>query len=442
MASAAALSGQEKAALDRELALLIGDTGTQVPGLGVIAYRDGEEVYSIFLGRRYIDAKDCAGDLPVTRDTRFRAASVSKQFTVFTVMQLVEQGKLDLEADVSQYLGFRLRNPHNPDIPITVRMLASNTSSLRDGLIYSLPPELSVREFFAPDGKAWENGAHFAPQKEKPGEYFRYANLNFGLLGTIIEAVTGERFDKYQAGHILRQLEIQGAYSPGELGKEELGNLGTVYQKQMAGQWDEYGPWQAQIDDYRGRELPANAVLVQNPYAAAADALYPLDDYRIGTNATGFSPQGGLRISYEELGHLLEMLTHKGAYKGKQIIRPDLLEEMFRPQWIYDGKLKNGDSSGGAMPCYGLGMYVLEGNGTARLCKDYAITLAGHLGEAYGLLSGVLVRPGTQDGFIFMMNGEAVEEDADARSLGKYSGNYIWEEMLADTVCRHIFAKG
>jgi len=80
-------------------------------------------------------------------------------FTVFTVMQLCEQGKLDLDADVSEYLGFNLRNPNYPNKPITVRMLAAHTSSLRDGKIYSILPEVSVQEFFKPNGKFYESGA-------------------------------------------------------------------------------------------------------------------------------------------------------------------------------------------------------------------------------------------------------------------------------------------
>ena len=97
------------------------------PGLGFIVYKDGEEIFSKFEGKRRLDQ-----NLPVTRDTKFRVASLSKQFTIFTIMQLVERGKLNLDEDVSSYLGFELRNPKFPAVPITARMLASHTSSLRD----------------------------------------------------------------------------------------------------------------------------------------------------------------------------------------------------------------------------------------------------------------------------------------------------------------------
>ena len=111
------LSSAAKKSLDHYFDQMIGDTGTKVPGLGVILYKDGKEVYSKFSGDRYIDTANPENNKPVTRDTRFRAASVSKQFTVFTLMQLAEQGKLRLDDDVSQYLGFTLRNPAYPDNP-------------------------------------------------------------------------------------------------------------------------------------------------------------------------------------------------------------------------------------------------------------------------------------------------------------------------------------
>ena len=51
------------------------------------------------------------------------------------------------------------------------------------------------------------------------------------------------------------------------------------------------------------------------------------------------------------------------------------------------------------------------------------------------------IRPNTKDGYVYIMNGEAIEEDEDARSAGKFSNNYIWEETLGDAICRHLFVR-
>ena len=80
-------------------------------------------------GDRYIDAADPANNLPLALDSRYRTASISKTFAAVGAMRLVEQGKLDLDRDVSDYLGFTLRNPNYPDKAITTRMLLSHTSS-------------------------------------------------------------------------------------------------------------------------------------------------------------------------------------------------------------------------------------------------------------------------------------------------------------------------
>ena len=329
-----------------------------VAGAGLIVYRGGAEVYADFYGVGSVKKNK-----PVTRATRFRAASVSKLFVIFTIMQLVERGKINLDADASDYLGFK--------ISATVRDLASHTSGLRDGKIYSIPPSYSVEEFFKPDGKFFEGGAHFGDRN------FFYSNLNYGLLGTIIEAVTGVRFDVYQRENILSQLDIRADYVVGNLSASEFENLGALYLDGRATDEFEVQP-------------EKDTVALQNPYAENFSGVYSLKNYRAGTNATIFSPQGGLRISFEELTHALEMLINGGKFRGRRILSADSLAEIFKSRWIYDGA--NGDTCGGEMLNYGLGSYKIAGG------------YAGHAGEAFGMLSGIFFKGGS--GFVYMLNGE------------------------------------
>ena len=414
---------------DEKLSEMIGDDGIKVPGLGVIVYKDGREIYSKFLGKRVIETSK-----PVTRDTRFRVASVSKMFTIFSVMQLVEQKKIFLDEDAEKYLNFPLRNPACPQKKITVRMLASHLSSIRDGKIYSIPPNFSVEEFFSPSGKFWENGNHFAPPEEKIGEYFTYSNLSYGLLGTIIESVTNKRFDVYQKENLFEPLEIKADYLPGNFKSREFNLLGTIYQKKNPqGIWNEQGAWFGKADDFNGIQPPKDTVRLQNPYAENFQGVYDLKNYQVGTNATIFSPQGGLRISFEELAHALEMMMSGGFYRGRKILKPESLTMMFKSSWIYDSK--NGRPYGGAILNYGLGTYFVDGKSTARLCKMREINFIGHTGVAFGLISGVFFIPHSKSGLVYMMNGTAIEEDTDPRSFGQFSKNYIWEEKIMSTVC-------
>ncbi|WP_163360631.1 serine hydrolase domain-containing protein, partial [Klebsiella aerogenes] len=75
---------------------------------------------------------DISASRPVTADDPVRIASISKLVVAIGVMRLVEQGRLDLDADVSRWLGWKLRNPAFPDAPISLRLLLSHRSSLTD----------------------------------------------------------------------------------------------------------------------------------------------------------------------------------------------------------------------------------------------------------------------------------------------------------------------
>ena len=158
----------------------------------------------------------------------------------------------------------------------------------------------------------------------------------------------------------------------------------------------------------------------------------------MGTNATFLAPQGGLRISFAELSNTLEMLMNDGNFRGKQIIRKDLFDEMTKAQWIYDEKAENGDTYG-VMFSYGFGFYKIDGAGKARLCEEKEIDYIGHSGEALGLISGIYFVPGKKGGVIFMTNGRAIEVDDDERSFGKFSNGYIWEEKAMNPIGKYIF---
>src|SRR3954469_4910623 len=92
----------------------------------------------------------------LTIDDPVRIASISKLVVALGVMRLVEQGRLDLDRDVSDYLGSRLRNPAFPDRPITLRLLLSHRSSLRDGVDYAIPLGKTLREALA-QREAWDS---------------------------------------------------------------------------------------------------------------------------------------------------------------------------------------------------------------------------------------------------------------------------------------------
>ena len=141
----------------------------------------------------------------LTIDDPARIASISKLVVALGTMRMVEQGELDLDRDVSDYLGWRLRNPAFPETPITLRMLLSHTSSLTDSVDYAIPLGGTVRETLAQPG-AFDT-AH------PPGTYFRYANLNFPVIASVMERAGGERFDRLMHALVLAPLGLHACFN-------------------------------------------------------------------------------------------------------------------------------------------------------------------------------------------------------------------------------------
>ena len=422
------------------LANMVGSAVGQVPGLGAFVIKNGQKVFSFCGGNAYLDSKNPSKNRPFTDNSLFRIASVSKQYTVYAIMQLVEQNKLKLDDEAGQYLGFELIHPKFPVDKITIRMLADHTSGLRDGIIYCIPPEYSLKEFFQPDGRFYEDGGHFSSANEPVGQYFCYCNLNYGLLGTVIEAVTNQRFDKYMAEHVLKPLGIDGGYLPANLTPKEFSRLGTLYQKQdEQGNWNDNMPWRGVMDCYTNQQPPHDTVTMQNPYALKDDsAQYTIENYRIGSNATFFAPQGGLRMSLNGLENTLLMLMGKGKLNNKVFLSEKSFNEITNRQWWYHNN--NGDTGDGTLLSYGLGLYHIDGESSSRVCRDKCIDLVGHTGQAFGLYAGLFFVPGTRNGFGYIINGIGMSEE-DNRSAGRFSGNFVWEETIMNALCAGLYYK-
>lgn len=115
-----------------------------------------------------------------------RIASISKLVTALGVMRMVEAGQLDLDADVSRWLGWPLRHPQFPDTPITLRLLLPHRAGLTDAAgYYAVPLGGQLRDGVLDDPRAWD-------PVHAPGTYFRYANIDFPLVASVMEKASGE----------------------------------------------------------------------------------------------------------------------------------------------------------------------------------------------------------------------------------------------------------
>ncbi len=416
------LAGNAIAILNSRLAAIAQTPGADLSGLAVAVYERNTVIYDYVWGYRTIDAPAPAHNLSVTLDTKFRIASISKTVTTLAVMQLVEAGRLDLDADVSNYLGWRLRNPHWPETPITTRMLLTHTSSLRDGAIYAFPLPVTLASVFQPDSPYGAPDAHFAAPCAgtdcAPGRYFAYCNLGFGVMGTLIECIAGERFDLYVDRHILAPLGIDASFNVCSLSDAGFAELATLYRRQRDGVWDAGAPWCAQVDDYGGiRPAP----------------LAGLDAYVPGVNGTLFSPQGGLRISARDLLAVMKLFLDGGQGAHGRVLAPATVQQILTDQWRFDPGLGNGDPYGGLMRAFGLGLHHIINAPADRFGPGDRIIAApspqlwGHTGDAYGLLSAMLFDPARDLGFVYIIGGTGCDPET---YKGTYSGFYRWEEQI------------
>ncbi|MGK5077612.1 serine hydrolase domain-containing protein [Janthinobacterium sp. HLX7-2] len=418
--SSASTSVPEKQrALDAALSAIVDDAAHPLASLSVLAIRQGKVSYQKQFGYRHLGATP-ADSLPVTPATLFRIASISKMMTTLGLMRLLEQGKLSLDQDVGIYLGFSLRNPHFPQQAVTLRSLLSHTSSLRDAGGYSWGPERSLRDVFTAGGDAmWDRA-------KTPGHYFTYANLNWGVIGTVMEKVTGERFDLLMQRLLLDPMGLRGGYNPAAFSADEVANTATLYRKRTLDTevWQPQGPWIAQVDDFHAR-------------APAAPA--GLDRYVIGNNATVFSPTGGLRISAAGLGTVMQMLLDSGRYQGKQILQPASIALMFGRQWQLAPDGSNGDSERGLFRAWGLGNQQFDtvaGQGN-RLVEGASFQAVGHLGEAYGLVSAFVLDFKNKHGMVALVGGTGSDPE---RYPGSYSAMARSEELILTALYRGVIA--
>ncbi len=376
----------------------------ELSGLQVSVMKGGKATEHFAFG---FSMRDGAWAKPLRTNHKIRIASISKLVVAIGVMQLVEQGKIDLDGDVSVLLGWPLRNPHFPQSIITARQLLAHTSSIRDGRRYWLPAGQSLQSFFTPGAEHYENGGHFAAGNGKaPGTYFNYSNLNFGLLGSLIEIASGERFDRYMKTHVLEPMGVTASYNPCDIPDDM--RAAAFRKRGPDGVWDHEGSWYGQVDDG-----PPQCFYGMS--SSDKDAARRFEqDYELGSNGTLYSPQGGLRASADDLIVILQMLVAEGRHGDKQILSPASVKAMLAPEWTLDTSRDNGNTTGedepggpteGLMTSYGLSVHRIKlaewgiENGPALLY--------GHLGEAYGVLSHALFDPETGDGIATIITGSA-----------------------------------
>lgn len=336
-------------------------------GLSVAVVKKGKILYTGSFGLKNIDSKTALTDTDI-----FRIASISKSFSATAIMQLAEAGKLSLDDDFSDLIGFKVRNPKYPETVITLKMMMSHTSSINDS-----------QGYFSLDTIDPDKNPNWAKcyNSYEPGKGYQYCNLNYNLIGTVIEKRSGERFDNYIAGHILKPLDLYGGYCVDSL---DANRFVTLY-------------------EYDSVNKTYNA---ENAYVSQNKAL---KSYINGFSTPMFSPTGGMKISAPDLAKYMIMHMNFGKGNGKRIISKKSAQLM---------QTKVSDQGN-----YGLAIVTSDNLIPGKVLK-------GHTGSAYGLYSAMFFDPKQKFGIVVITNGSNPKYTDGFNEILRLSVNSLYNNFI------------
>lgn len=326
----------------------------QIPGFAIGIVRDGEVIYAKGFG-----VAELGSDRSMTPETPLPVASLSKQFTAVAIMQLVEAGKLELDAPVTDYLPyFTLQDPR--DAAITIRQLLAHTSGM---------PQIPLIEygFDTSDPGAEAREAYVRALAElkldmDPGETWAYSNLGYNVLGDVIAKISGETYEVYLRQHILTPLGMDSS---------------TFL-----------------FDEIDFASLARGHYLAEEGNVVMTDA-FPY--------ARAYAPAAGLVTNLNDLMHWASAISNRGAFAQTRILQESSCDEMWSPVSTLGW--------GGLMQDYGLGWIVAEAEGHQ---------LAWHLGTFPGYQASVIVAPDDGIGVVTLDNflSPAEEQPWSATDVG------------------------
>ena len=170
----------------------------RIPGAAVALVHEGRVIFS-----RCYGYADTGKKVPITEDTYFMVGSLTKSFTALAALKLIEQGKVDLHADIRKYIpDFSIKNLYDGEVPITVNHLLTHTSGLMIDYYAHLTGE---KKYSNADLLSQLHNEYLC---FKPGSASKYSNIGYRLLGMMIEQVTGERFESYLGKEVFEPLGL------------------------------------------------------------------------------------------------------------------------------------------------------------------------------------------------------------------------------------------
>jgi CubicO group peptidase (beta-lactamase class C family) len=286
-----------------------------IPGLAAAIVRQRQVRWSKGYGWASLDPK-----IKMTADTLQNIGSISKTFVGTAVMQLRDQGALQLDDNIDKHLDFSVHNPKHAHSPITFRQLMTHRSSIADGSAYARgygcgDSPISLRDWIK--GYFIAGGAFYKPEENfhpwAPGEKGEYNNVAFGLLAYLVEVISGLSFSEYCRQRVFQPLGMNE--TSWYLADINIAHHAVPYSYVTRGVVR--GPsWGGSAQGVIGA---SEQTLVADGYAA--NCLYNHPNY----------PDGFLRTSVHQLAHYLLAYVDNGSLKGRRILAEGTVAEMLRP---------------------------------------------------------------------------------------------------------------
>lgn len=253
-----------------------------IAGAAVVIVKDGEALLSKGYG-----SADVEKQIPVDPETTlFRPGSVNKLITWTAVMQLVEQGKIDLNADINTYLDFKI--PATYPQPITLLDLMSHTAGFAETTIGDStfdPAELTSLGVYLKN--------HVPARVYPPGAVSLYSNYSASLAGYIVEQVSGEPYEQYVAKHIFKPLGMDHSTMLQPLPEQFAGDASHSYV-------------------FKGEFQDQPFILIQ------------------------VGPAGGMSASGADMGRFMLAHLQDGEHNGARLLQPETARRMHTQSYAYD----------------------------------------------------------------------------------------------------------
>jgi len=174
-----------------------------VPGISISIIKNDSIVYSGGMGMA-----DCDKNIPCTQKTIFRAASIAKSFVSLGLLKLVAEGKLNLTDKLSAIAPeIKFKNEWEKTNPVLIIHLLEHTTGFDDwhnDEQFSTVPNIPIAIAIQKNNRSKKS-------KWKPGTFYSYSNVNYGIAGFVIEKITGQKFDDYLSNEILKPLGMDNS---------------------------------------------------------------------------------------------------------------------------------------------------------------------------------------------------------------------------------------